>query len=131
MAETCQVCNKKIGFLESDIEIGKIHLHHDCLATFEADPEKYGGKAKKELTPSEEEELEESAFGYGENEGSFKDVKASLKEDKLKFRKKNKGMVLTDIDLPFGRVFLVTVQFFVAGLVLAIPIWLIIFLIAS
>ena len=36
-------------------------------------------------------------------------------------------MVLTDIDLPFGRVFWVTVQFFVAGLVLAIPIWIIIF----
>ena len=104
MAEICQVCNKKIGFLDTDIEIGKIHLHHDCLATFEADPEKYGGKAKKELTPSEE----------GQN-----------KEEQ------SKGMVLTDIDLPFGRVFLVTVQFFVAGLVLAIPIWLIIFLIAS
>ena len=44
---------------------------------------------------------------------------------------KNKGMVLTDIDLPFGRVFWVTVQFFGAGLVLAIPLWIIFFLIVS
>jgi len=87
--------------------------------------------SNEELTPREQEELEESAFRYREEEGSFKDVKASLKEDKLKFRKKSKGMVLTDIDLPFGRVFWVTVQFFVAGLVLAIPIWLIIFLLVS
>ena len=104
MAEICQVCNKKIGFLDSDIEIGKIHLHHDCLATFEADPEKYGGKAKKGFTPREEDQNKEE---------------------------KSKGMVLTDIDLPFGRVFWVTVQFFGAGLVLAIPIWIIFFLIVS
>ena len=50
---------------------------------------------------------------------------------RAELREKSKGMVLTDIDLPFGRVFLVTVQFFVAGLVLAIPIWLIIFLLVS
>ena len=53
------------------------------------------------------------------------------KEDKLKFRKKSKGMVLTDIDLPFGRVFWVTVQFFGASLLIAIPIWIIFFLIVS
>ena len=50
---------------------------------------------------------------------------------RAELREKSKGMVLTDIDLPFGRVFSVTVQFFVAGLVLAIPIWLIIFLLVS
>ena len=42
-----------------------------------------------------------------------------------------KGFVLTDIDLPFGRVLWLSFQFFVAGLILAIPIWLIIFLIVS
>ena len=52
-------------------------------------------------------------------------------EEKSELKKKSKGMVLTDIALPFGRVVWVTVQFFVAGLVLAIPIWLIIFLIVS
>ena len=50
---------------------------------------------------------------------------------RAELREKSKGMVLTDIDLPFGRVFWVTVQFFVAGLVLAIPIWVIIFSIVS
>ena len=112
MAEICQVCNKKIGFLDSDIEIGKIHLHHDCLATFEADPEKYGGKAKKELSPSKKKELSPS------------------KEDQNK-EERIKGMVLIDIDLPFGRVFWVTVQFFGASLLIAIPIVIIFFLIVS
>ena len=104
MAEICQVCNKKIGLMDKDIEIGKIHMHYDCLKTFEADPKKYGGKAKKELTPSEEDQNKEE---------------------------RSKAIVLTDIDLPFGRVFWVTVQFFVAGLILAIPIWIIFFLIVS
>ena len=44
---------------------------------------------------------------------------------RAELREKSKGMVLTDIDLPFGRVFWVTVQFFVAGLIIAIPIWII------
>ena len=61
-----------------------------------------------------------------ENEGRKDQV-----NKKTKSTDKTTGFVLTDIDLPFGRVFWVTVQFFVAGLVLAIPIWLIIFLIAS
>ena len=77
-------------------------MHYHCLPTFEADPEKYVGKVKKELTPSEEDQNKEE---------------------------QSKGMVLTDIDLPFGRVFWVTVQFFVAGLILAIPIWIILMVI--
>ena len=104
MAEICVVCNKKIGFLDPGTKIGKIHVHDVCVETLKADPEKYGGKAKKGLSPSKEDQN---------------------KEERIK------GMVLTDIDLPFGRVFWVTVQFFVAGLVLAIPLWLIIFLIVS
>ena len=115
MAEICVVCNKKFGFMDPGTIIGKIHVHHDCAETLnedpekyggnaKADPEKYGGKAKKELTPSKEDQN---------------------KEERIK------GMVLIDIDLPFGRVFWVTVQFFVAGLALAIPIWLIIFLLVS
>ena len=44
---------------------------------------------------------------------------------RAELREKSKGMVLTDIDLPFGRVFWVTVQFFVAGLIIAIPFWII------
>ena len=41
-----------------------------------------------------------------------------------KLMEKNKGMVLTDIDLPFSRVLWVSFQFFLAGLILAILIWL-------
>ena len=100
MAEICVVCNKKFGFMDAGKKIGKIHVHRHCAETLKEDPEKYGGKAKKGLSPSKEDQN---------------------KEERIK------GMVLTDIDLPFGRVFWVTVQFFVAGLVLAIPIWIIIF----
>ena len=89
----------------------------------------------EELTPRELEELEELAVQQGELEvGKAKTQGVKLQEEekrRLEFRLKSKGMVLTDIDLPFGRVFWVTVQFFVAGLVLAIPIWLIIFLLVS
>jgi len=60
-----------------------------------------------------------------------KDEWSNVPEEKSELKKKSKGIVLTDIDLPFGRVFWVTVQFFVAGLVLVIPIWLIIFAIVS
>ena len=118
MAEICQVCNKKIGLMDKDIEIGRIHMHYACLRTFEADPEKYGGKAKKN---SIDEFLKEPVD------------EEWIKEDrrKLELREKSKGMVLTDIDLPFGRVFWVTVQFFGASLLIAIPIWIIFFLIVS
>ena len=98
MAEICQVCNKKIGFLDMEYVREGIIMHSLCTPTFEADPEKYSGKAKKELTPSKEDQNKEE---------------------------RSKGMVLTDIDLPFGRIFWVTVQFFVAGLIIAIPFWII------
>ena len=93
------------------------------------------GSEYKELTPREQEELEE----LGEDDRKLaveklkkqREINQQIGKRKQELREKSKGMVLTDIDLPFGRVFWVTVQFFVAGLVLAIPIWLIIFLIAS
>ena len=61
-----------------------------------------------------------------------KDLKELVRlswELRAELRVKSKGMVLTDIDLPFGRVFWVTVQFFVAGLIIAIPIWIILMVI--
>ena len=93
------------------------------------------GSEDKELTPREQEELEE----LGEDDRKLaveklkkqREINQQIGKRKQELREKSKGMVLTDIDLPFGRVFLVTVQFFVAGLVLAIPIWLIIFLLVS
>ena len=87
----------------------------------------------EELTPRELEELEELAIQKDKDPAHdpIEDEWREEEERRQELREKSKGMVLTDIDLPFGRVFLVTVQFFVAGLVLAIPIWLIIFAIVS
>ena len=48
---------------------------------------------------------------------------------RVELREKNKGMVLTDINLPFGRVLWVSFQFILAGLILAIPIWLIVLIV--
>ena len=41
------------------------------------------------------------------------------------------GSVITDIRLPFERVLTITFQFFIAGLIVAIPLWIILILIAS
>ena len=83
----------------------------------------------EELTPRELEELEELAVQQGELEvGKAKTQAVKLQEEekrRLEFRLKSKGMVLTDIDLPFGKVLWVTIQFFLAGLIIAIPFWII------
>ena len=87
--------------------------------------------SNEELTPREQEEIEnlDGDERRIEVEKLLKQREKRVQEEKRRadMREESKGMVLTDIDLPFGRVFWVTVQFFVAGLVLAIPIWLIIF----
>ena len=101
MTDTCKICNKKIGLMDMEYATQGLIIHDHCLPTFEADPEKYGGKVSNETRKTDKK-----------NEGN----------KKTKF-------VLTDIDLPFGRVFWVTVQFFVAGLILAIPIWIILMVI--
>jgi len=83
----------------------------------------------EELTPRELEELEELAVQQGELEvGKAKTQAVKLQEEekrRLEFRLKSKGMVLTDIDLPFGKVLWVTIQFFLAGIIIAIPFWII------
>ena len=87
----------------------------------------------EELTPSELEELEELAVQQGELEvGKAKTQAVKLQEEekrRLEFRQKSTGMVLTDIDLPFGKVLWVTIQFFLAGIIVVIPIYFIVFLI--
>ena len=87
----------------------------------------------EELTPRELEELEELAIQKGELEVENAKTEAiKLQEDekeRLEFRLKSKGMVLTDIDLPFGRILWLTVQFFLAGIIVVIPIYFIVFLI--
>ena len=106
MAEICIVCNKEITEDEGDYrDEGAVMHFRVCRPEYFKNPEKYGRKATKDLTSREREALEE------------------LKR-KQELREKSKGMVLTDIDLPFGRVFWVSFQFLVVGLVLAIPVWI-------
>ena len=86
------------------------------------------GSEDKELTPREQEELEE----LGEDDRKLaveklkkqREINQQIGKRKQELREKSKGMVLTDIDLPFGRVLWVSFQFILAGLILAIPIWL-------
>ena len=115
MAEICAVCSKEISSEEVEHSYKGIIMHYTCLPEFQKTPEKYGGKARKDLTSSELLELEQS------DEGKQK-KRTELKE-------KSKGMVLTDIDLPFSKVLWLTVQFFLAGIIVVIPIYFIVFLI--
>ena len=86
------------------------------------------GSEDEELTPREQEELEE----LGEDDRKLaieklkkqREINQQIGKRKQELREKSKGMVLTDIDLPFGRVLWVSFQFILAGLILAIPIWL-------
>tara|TARA_Y100000590_G_scaffold193191_1_gene219553 strand:- start:6072 stop:6293 length:222 start_codon:yes stop_codon:yes gene_type:complete len=72
------------------------------------------------------------AFGVKTRRSETKNTDQKDQENqKTECCNSKKGFVLTDIDLPFGRVLWLSFQFFVAGLILAIPIWLIIFLIVS
>tara|TARA_Y100001949_G_C15895296_1_gene290047 strand:+ start:28 stop:309 length:282 start_codon:yes stop_codon:yes gene_type:complete len=87
----------------------------------------------EELTPRELEELEELAIQKGELEVEKAKTEAiklqEVEKERLKFRRESKGMVLTDIDLPFSKVLWLTVQFFLAGIIVVIPIYFIVFLI--
>ena len=46
MAEICQVCNKKIGFLDRQYRTQGLLMHDHCLFTLEENPEKYGIKVE-------------------------------------------------------------------------------------
>ena len=46
MAEICQVCNKKIGFLDRQYRTQGLLMHDHCLFTLEENPEKYGVKVE-------------------------------------------------------------------------------------
>ena len=56
------------------------------------------------------------------------DLEKSTTEE-IDLEKSTTGSSITDIHLPFGSVLTITFQFFIAGLILSIPIW-IIFMIA-
>ena len=54
---------------------------------------------------------------------------AGLKQKAMEAEENFTRSVITDIQLPFERILAITFQFFIAGLILSIPIW-IIFMIA-
>ena len=87
----------------------------------------------EEQTPSKLEELKKQAIREGELEEERQKTDATKlqeeEKERLEFRRESKGMVLTDIDLPFSKVLWLTVQFFLAGIIVVIPIYFIVFLI--
>ena len=72
------------------------------------------------------------AFGvktrHGETENADQEDQANQKTESSNRKTR---FVLTDIDLPFGRVLWLSFQFFVAGIIIALPIWLIVFIMIS
>jgi len=86
----------------------------------------------EELTPRELEELEKLAIQTDKEDPEYDPIEDDWRKEEEKrqeLREKSKGVVLTDIDLPFGRVFWLTIQFFLAGIIVVFPIYFIVFLI--
>ena len=98
----CQICKKKIAFWDVDYKTQGMSMHFDCKKEFLEDPKKYGGQTQREVE---------------DNSGKQK-VRVETEEE-------SKGIILTDINLPFATVVWVTVQFFIAGLLIAFPFWVI------
>ena len=85
----------------------------------------------EELTPRELEDLEKLAIQKDKEDPEYDPEGDWRKEEEKRqeLGEKSKGVVLTDIDLPFGRVFWLTIQFFLAGIIVVFPIYFIVFLI--
>ena len=112
----CKICGDKTSWFSPDYLTQGISMHYLCRIEFLEDPQKYGGLTSKEL------EEKDRADGL-------------LNKDSSQYEeRKSKGIVITDINLPWERVLWVSFQFLVVGLVLAIPVWMfitILFAIAS
>ena len=128
MAEICIVCNEEITEDEDVVWNSPFHksdgaMHKTCGEELNIES----------LTPREQEELGE--LGGDDRKLAIeklkkqREINQQIGKRKQELREKSKGMVLTDIDLPFGRVLWVSFQFFLAGLILAIPIWLIVLIV--
>ena len=128
MAEICIVCNEEITEDEDVVWNSPFHksdgaMHKTCGEELNIES----------LTPRELEELGE--LGGDDRKLAIeklkkqREINQQIGKRKQELREKSKGMVLTDIDLPFGRVLWLTVQFFLAGIIVVIPIYFIVFLI--
>ena len=128
MAEVCIVCNEEIAEDEDVVWNSPFHssdgaMHKSCSEEI----------IIESLTSREQEELEELDGDDRklaiEELKKQREINQQIGKRKQELREKSKGMVLTDIDLPFGRVLWVSFQFILAGLILAIPIWLIVLIV--
>ena len=104
MAEICIVCNEEITEDEGDYrDEGAVMHFRVCRPEYFKNPEKYGRKAIKDLTPREIEELEEKGI-----------------QIKLEEKEKTKKVVITSIDISVNNAFNLTAKFFFASLVFLI-----------
>lgn len=82
---------------------------------------------KKYLKSTSNQQAQSASKQQAQGTKKIKDLQGTKKTkdlQRVELMEKNKGTVLTDIDLPFSRVLWVSFQFILAGLILAIPIWL-------
>ena len=110
MAEICIVCNEEITEDEGDYRDEGAVMHFKvCRPEYFKNPEKYGRKARKDLTPREIEELEEKGIQIELEE---KGIQIKLEE-----KEKTKKVVITSIDISVNNAFNLTAKFFFASLV--------------
>ena len=115
MAKICPVCDKEIGFFQSEPQLG-FFTHPSCESTFLQDPEKYGGKSKSEM----EQYVAEAAKKHQ------LETKVEIKEhQKQQQRIEEKSVHVKSFDMPFGDM----VMFMVKWAIASIPAFFILFII--
>ena len=112
MAKICPICEEKIRFMDAEYLTQGLVIHTKCRQTFVNNPEKYGAVPEK-LTSAEKRYLTKQPQD-----------KTPSKEDIPVKTDNNKEVILADIDIPFGSILWVSFQFFIAGIIIAVPIWL-------
>ena len=115
MAKICPVCDKEIGFFQSEPQLG-FFTHPSCESTFLQDPEKYGGKSKAEMEQSVAEAAKKHQL----------ETKVEIKEhQKQQQRIEEKSVHVKSFDMPFGDM----VGFMVKWALASIPAFIILFII--
>ena len=117
MAKICPVCDKEIGFFQSEPQLG-FFTHPSCESTFLQDPEKYGGKSKSEM----EQYVAEAAKKHQ------LETKVEIKEhQKQQQRIEEKSVHVKSFDMPFGDM----VMFMVKWAIASIPAFIILAIIGA
>tara|TARA_Y100000590_G_scaffold41617_1_gene44387 strand:- start:458 stop:844 length:387 start_codon:yes stop_codon:yes gene_type:complete len=117
MAKICPVCDKEIGFFQSEPQLG-FFTHPSCESTFLQDPEKYGGKSKAEMEQSVAEAAKKHQL----------ETKVEIKEhQKQQQRIEEKSVHVKSFDMPFGDM----VMFMVKWAIASIPAFIILAIIGA